>query len=174
MVIFIMNILPHIFGAFALGAWVSSVQVKKKTSILFFQLLANAFFAAQYFLLGLVSTALLNLFSVFRSCVFGINAKKNKNNPLWLLIFLLLIIFILALIYCDNFLALIPVCTTILYTVSTWQNNTNYLRYVFIICAILFLIYNFKVGAYIALLGNLFELISGAISVLRFDEGKRK
>lgn len=168
-----MNILPNVFGAFALGAWISSVQVKKKSNILILQLLANVFYAIQYFILGYFSTGLMNLVSVFRCFTFGINAKKNKDNPFWLLLLILFTIFILSLIYCKTFLGLIPVFTTLLYTISTWQNKTKYLRYVFILCAILFAFYNFKVGAYITLLGNLFEIISGIISIIRFEREKR-
>ena len=115
----------------------------------------------------------MNLVSVFRCCTFGINARKNKDNPLWLLLLILYIIFILALIYCKTLISIIPIFTTLLCTISTWQNNTKYLRYVFILCSVLFLFYNWIVGAYIALIGNLFEIISGAVSIIRFEKQKR-
>lgn len=169
-----MNFIPHIFGAFALGTWVSSVQVKKKNNILVLQLLANVFYSIQYFLMGYFSTAYMNLVSVFRCFSFGINAKKNKENPFWLLLLILFIIFILALITCKNLLDIIPIFATLLYTISTWQNNTKYLRYVFILCAVLFIFYNFIVGAYISLIGNLFEIMSGTIALYRFQQQKKK
>ena len=168
-----MNILPHIFGALALGTWVSSVQVKKKSNILILQFWANVFYALQYFLLGFFSTGLMNLVSVFRCFTFSLNARKNKENPLWLLILLLSIIIIFALIYCKTLLSLIPILATFLYTISTWQNDTKYLVYIFILCAILFLIYNYLIGAYISLIGNLFEIISGIVSIIRMEKQKR-
>jgi len=168
-----MNILPHVFGALALSTWISSVQVKKKSNILVLQLLANIFYAIQYFLLGFFSTGLMNLVSVFRCLSFGINARRNKDNPFWLLCLILFLIFILGLMYCKTFLGLIPIFATLLYTISTWQNNTKYLRYVFILCSVLFLFYNYMICAYIALIGNLFEIISGTVSIIRFEKGKR-
>ena len=168
-----MNILPHIFGAFALGTWISSVQTKKKSNILVLQLLANLFYALQYFIMGFFSTGLLNLVGAFRSACFAINAKKNKENSFELLLWLLLIIYFIAVTSCNTFLSIIPVLTTILHTISTWQNNTKYLRYIFILCAVLFVFYNFMIGAYVALIGNLFEIISGMVSLIRFEKRKR-
>lgn len=168
-----MNIIPHVFGVFALSTWISSVQVKKKSNILILQLLANIFYAIQYFLLGYFSTGLMNTVSAFRCFTFGINAKKNKNNSFGLLLLILFIIFILSLIFCKTFLGLIPVFNTLLYTISTWQNNTKYLRYVFILCSVLFIFYNYIVGAYVALIGNIFEIISGILSIIRFKKEEK-
>jgi len=160
-----MNLVPHIFGAFALGTWISSIQVKKKSNVLILQLLANVFYGIQYFLFGYFSTGLMNLVSVFRCYVFGINARKNKENPFWLLLLILYVVFILALFSCKSFLGLLPVLATLLYTISTWQNNIKWLRYVYIICSIIFLIYNYLVGAYVTMAGNLFEITSGTIDL---------
>lgn len=165
-----MNIIPHIFGAFALATWLSSVQVNKKSNILLLQLLANALYAIQYFLLGLASTAFMNVVSVLRCYIFGINAKKNKEAPFWVLLLILFIIFILALIYCKTFLDLMPILATLLYTISTWKNDTKRLRYVYIICGVLFGVYNLIVGAYVNLIGNFFEVLSGTISIFRFKK----
>lgn len=168
-----MNLLPHFFGALALGTWISSIQVKKKSSILILQLLANVFYAIQYFLLGYFSTGLMNLVSVFRCYAFGMNAKKNKENSFLLLLIILFIIFILSLFFCNTFLGLLPVLATLLYTISTWQNNTKWLRYVYVICSVIFVVYNYIVGAYVTLVGNLFEIVSGIVSIIRFEKKKR-
>ena len=168
-----MNFIPHVFGAFALGTWISSVQVKKKFNILILQLLANIFYAVQYFLLGYFSTGLMNIVSAFRCFAFGINAKRNKNNSFGLLLLILFIIFILSLLFCKTYLGLIPIFNTILYTISSWQDNTKYLRYIFVLCSILFVFYNWIVGAYVTLIGNIFEIISGIISIIRFEKQKR-
>lgn len=166
--------IPHIFGFFALITWLGSIQVKKKSEILIFQLLANILYSIQYFLLGFFSTGTLNIVSSCRSLFFAINAKKNKENPLWLLILILSLIFIVAMIFCNSFISLIPVLATILYSISSWQNNTRYLRIVFIICAILYAFYNFIAGAYISLIGNWFEVISGTLAIYRFQKEVQK
>lgn len=166
--VILMNILPHVFGAFALTTWISSVQVNKKSNILALQMLANIFYATQYFLLGLYSTAFMNIVSVFRCYIFGMNSRKDKETPFWILLIILFIIFIFALLYCKTFLDLIPILATLLYTTSTWKNNNKYIRYVFVICGFLFSFYNILVNAYISFIGNIFEVISGTISIIRF------
>lgn len=168
-----MNIIPHVFGAFALITWISSVQVKKKSNILVLQFLANVFYATQYFLLGLISTGCMNVVSLLRCYTFSRNAKKNKQNPFWLLLLILFLIFIIAIISCKTFLDIIPIFATMLYAISTWQPDNFKLRYVFIICAFLFIFYNYFAGAYISLIGNFFEIASGSIAIIRFKKEKR-
>lgn len=173
MVIFL-NVLPQIFGAFALITWLISVQLKKKSDIFFLQLLANLFYAIQYFLLGLTSTGILNLVSASRCYIFGYNAKRNKQTPLYILLVFLFAVLVLALIFSKSYLDLMPMIATLLYTIFTWKSSTSSLRYVYVFCGILFGFYNIAVGAYVALLGNLGEIISGTVSIIRFRKEGNK
>lgn len=169
-----MNFLPHVFGLIALLVWVSSIQVKRKSNILWLQLLSNICYAIQYFLLGLISTACTNVISIYRCYTFGMSARKNKKSPLWVFLLIILAILISGLLFCKNYLDLLPIFATLLYTIFTWQNNTKYIRYVFILCGFIFAIYNSAVGAYISLIGNFFEIGSGIIAVIRFRKEDKK
>ena len=51
---------------------------------------------------------------------------------------------------------------------SIWQSNLNITRYIFIIAAIILTYYNFKVRAFVLVLGNILDIISGIISIIRF------
>ena len=163
-----MIILAYFFGICALIVWLSSVQVKEKKDILLFQALANFFYAIQYFLFGLLSTGLMNIVSTARSLVFAKTAKEKQQPKVSFLIFFLLIILIFAFLFCKNFLDFLPIIATILYTISGWVKSKSILRYTYILCACIFLYYNFTVETYIPMIGNIGEIISGIISIIRF------
>ena len=163
-----MNTLAIIFGILALILWIGSVQVKERHNILLVQALANFFYALQYYFLGFLSTALMNLVSTIRCITFARSAKlKKQPHEIYLITFLILILLI-AIRYCNTFLDFLPIVATMLYTISAWLNKDSILRYVYILCACIFSIYNYKMGAYIPLIGNFGEIISGTISLVRF------
>jgi len=89
----------------------------------------------------------------------------------WLWLFLILI-FILGIIGYNGLLSLIPVIITTLYFISTYFNNMKVVRLVFFFCSMVWFYYNYQVGAYTALIGNVFEFTSGLIALFRFDNGK--
>lgn len=167
-----MKVLAYIFGILALMIWVSSVQAKEKKNILLMQAFANLFYALQYFIFGYLSTGLMNMVSVIRSIIFAKNAKDNKQPSVFYLILFILIIIILGLIYCRSFIALLPIIGTILYTISGWVKSNTILRYIYMICAVIFFVFNLNAGTYIPLIGNICEIISGTISLIRFKPNK--
>ena len=63
---------------------------------------------------------------------------------------------------------LIPIIITLAYTYSVWQDNLTVTRLVFLIAAFIWIYYNIKVGAYVSIVGNMFEIISGITALIRF------
>ncbi len=164
-----MEVITEFFGGIALIFWAISIQTKEKSKILKLQSLANIFYMGQYFLLHAPSAAFMNLVSTIRGIVFYQKEKQNKpNTKLSLIIFISLIILI-AILTCNTPLSLIPIAITIMYTITTYQKNTKIIRITFLMAAFVWIFYNLKVGAYAPLIGNIIEIISGTISILRFD-----
>ena len=169
-----MNIIANLFGFLALTIWISSVQVKEKKNILLLQSLANLFYACQYFIFGLTVTGLMNTVSTVRCLLFAKEAKNNKQPDLFYLLIFILILMLFGALYSHTFLDVIPLTATILYTISGWVKSNTFLRYTYIFCAGLFFYYNFTVGAYIPLIGNIGEILSGAIALFRYKKIKAK
>ena len=165
------NFIAQTLGIFAFLIFISSVQFKNKKHILLAQLSANILYGILYLFLNIPTTAYMNFISVLRCILFY--KYDNKKVPLWCLIFLLTIIGITSIFTFDGYLSLIPIIITILYTTSTWQNNTKFIRIVFTICSVFWIYYNLSVKAITALFGNIFELVSGIISLIRYRK-KRK
>lgn len=168
------KILSQILGSMAVLFWIWSVQNKNKDKILKLQGFANAFYAGQYLVLGITSAASMNLVSILRSTIFYENYKKKKENSLNSLLIFLGLTIILGIINFNTWMSIIPIIITLFYTYAAWKRETKIIRWTFLIAAIVWIYYNIKVGAYISLVGNAFEMISGIIAIIRFDLEKKK
>ena len=170
-----MEIVTTLIGAFALGLWVYSIQCKERSKFLKIQIFANIVYALEYLLLGAYSAVVMNLSSTIRSKVYYDNKTKNKDNNLFQLIIFIVIIVLATIITDENYLTILVMTIAILYTYASWQKSEVITRYIFTFGAIAFMYYNASVGAYFFVVGNLIELVSGIIAIVRFDlKVKRK
>ena len=87
-------------------------------------------------------------------------------------IIICVIIIVIGIITVDTPLMLIPILATLFYTYSSWQNNMQKLRIIYIVAAIFWLYYNLTVGAYVSLIGNTLEIISGTSSLIKYRNKK--
>ena len=166
------NILIQLVGLGAIFFWVISIQKKEQHDILFLQAISNLFYVIQYFLLGVIVAGLMNLVSGFRCFMFYLFLKNKKDiSKLWLIVFLVLLVLFGFLSY-DGYLSLIPLIITIGYTITSNLKNSKWLRIFFLISAFVWIYYNFTVGAYVFIIGNILEIISGVVALVRFDRKK--
>lgn len=163
-----MNIVAQCIGLLGFLAFVSSIQAKEKKKVMLFQLIANLLYGVSYFLLSVKSAFLMSLVSAIR-CAILFFTKKEKPLKIFLFLLLAMIVIITVFTY-DGPLSLIPAMITAMYTISTWQNNMTIIRYAFIAAGLLWIFYNFNVGAYVIIIGNTFEVISGIVSLKRFQK----
>lgn len=169
-----MHIVALLMGIIAIVVWVSSVQQKDLSKILISQALANFFYGLQYAFLNVWAAAPMNFLSFFRNLILFYYNERKMKPPVELLLVIIAILIILGLITYDGPLTLIPPVITLIYTISIWQNNLNIIRYFFIVAAIIWIYYNLMVGAYVAIAGNVLEIISGSVSLVRFTSDKKK
>ncbi len=164
-----MNIfLAQIIGSFAVSFFIFSIQFKKRKDILKIQFIANILYAIQYFVLNVFIAGYMNIISGIRCLIFYQYDKKKKKIPSFLLYIFIALIILIGIINYNNFLSLIPIIITLFYIISSYYKDTKVIRYVFLICSIIWLFYNFKVEAYVSLIGNVFEFTSGIIAIIRF------
>ena len=164
-----MNILANILGVIGIVFLVVSVQCNKKSSILIFQIFANIFYGLQYLTLGAFSAGVMSIVSLLRCLIFYSYDRKGKLVPLWLFLILALsIIFPIFFTY-DGILSLFPIVATLVYSYATWQKNLSLFRKLVLSVSILWIIYNFCVGAYISVIGSVFEFVSSLLAIYRLD-----
>lgn len=167
-----MNIIAQVISICALIFFALSVQMKEKKKLLLFQLVANLLYGISYILLDVKIAFYMNLISCLR-CIILYFSKKDKPSVMFFLLILGLILYAGIYNY-EDLLSLIPIVITIIYTVSTWQNNMKVIRYGFISAGVVWIFYNFIVGAYASIISNLFEIISGIIALNRNKNKERK
>jgi len=152
----------------AISLFVLSVQFKNKENILLMQMLSNLFYFLAYMQYGLFSAGFMNLTSAVRAGTFCYFCKTKKDIPKTILLAFIIIVIIISIITYSSILALLPCLITILYFISSYYKNEKIIRITFLLCAVLWLHYNFTNQVYIAIIGNTLEIISGIISLERF------
>lgn len=168
-----MNVtISYLLGIIALVIWTLSIQVKEKKKILQAQIIANLFFAGQYILIDAVAAGIMNIVSAIRCYVFTKEEEKHKQiSVIWLFIFVTIILCV-AVVTCREFISLIPIAITIIYTYASWQKDTKVIRILFLLAACAWIYYNAYVGAYVAIIGNILDICSSIVSIFRFDKKK--
>ena len=164
-----MNVLAQIFGIIGLIFLVISIQNNKKKIVLLFQIVSNMFYGLQYIVLNSLSAGMMSFISLIRCIIYYLYNRNNKIIPKNILILFIIIIISTLLFTYNGLFSIIPILATILYTYGTWTDNLKLFRYIAIIAAILWIVFNFYVGAYVAFIGSIFELLSGLLAIYRFD-----
>lgn len=157
-------------GAAALLTIILSVQCRKKKNVMFIQMIANVLYSFQYILLGAYSAAYLNIVTIVRSLSCYEYDKRKKKYPIILTVIFSLSCIVLGYIFYDGALVIIPVTITIAYTVGASFKDPNVFRKVFLMCSFIWMYYNFKVGAYVSVFGNVCEVISTSIALKRYSK----
>lgn len=168
------EIIVYTVGGIALIFWILSIQNTKKIKILRLQNIANLFYAIQYAVLSAFSAMGMNVLSLVRGIIFINYEKRKKQNSNVIIIIFSVITILIGIITYDSWYSLIPIINTLAYSYSTWQKNTKIIRIIFFVAAILWIIYNFIVKAYIPMIGNVLEVISAIVAIIKFDILKKK
>ena len=162
-----MTIVAQVMGFFAFLFFIFSVQKKSIKELLFFQTIANFLYALQYIFLQAFSAGFMNLISIARCILFTL-FKKENHASFWTLFVILGSILVVGIFSFDGFLSLIPLVITAIYAISTFTDHLKITRICFILCGAIWIFYNIQVGAYSAILGNVFEILSGVIALIRY------
>ncbi|MBP3707631.1 MAG: YgjV family protein [Clostridia bacterium] len=169
-----MNIIVQIIGAFAIIMSILSYQNKRKIRFLTCQVLANILYATQYCLLGAFTGMATSSIAVVKSIIFYKCEKdKGEISFIWLLFFEIAIIVAGIILFDGKIISLMPIFITLMFTYGSWQKSLKLTCIIGAISATLWIIYNGIVGAYVACIGSIFELISGLIGLIRLIKNEK-
>lgn len=138
------------------------------------QVIANGIYGIEYLLLGAFSAASMNFLSFLRLLVYYFYALLNIKMPKWILFVFIALVLLFGIITYDGLISLLPIIITVLYTYAFWQNNLNVARIIYIVAAIIWIYYNYEVGAYVGIIGNILEITTGLISLIKYRGGKNE
>lgn len=165
------------FSAFALISIFITFQWKKKSTLLVWQALTNAFLAASYALLfDWIGTALLTTATVRCICFAFMREKENvqKTLSVSLLLFFLAIHCISIALLWEGWFDFILLIGIILLTIGLWQKGNNFVRLATMIYAALMIIHNVNVDNWAAVAVDLVTIAANAVYYFRLVRRCRK
>ena len=165
-----MMIIYYIVSILSIFLFVISIQFKDKKDILLIQTFAAMCYFIAYLILGSHSGCAIELIEQTKDIVFYEYEKKKKEIPIILLIIFVSSLIIASIVTYDGFYSLMPLIINLLYFVSSYFKNPKYMRITMLLCGFLWIYFNFKVGAYIIIIGNILEIISAIISLVRYKK----
>lgn len=169
-----MKFIPQIIGAIALLFMFFSYQKKNKKDFLFLQVFANIFFAIQYFFLNAFSACVSAIVSTIKTVVFYKYEENNKKISLFILGLFLLVYILCGIFTYNNLYSIIPIFIACLFTYATWQKNLKLTYSIGVFISILWIYYNYLVGAYISIIGSCFELFSSCLGLINLIKSNKK
>lgn len=162
--------LPYIaqlFGCISLIFLVLSYVSKDKTKYLGKQLIANACYSMQFLCLSAGSAFWTTTIATVKTIVFYAEQKKcGKLNILSLIVFEVLYI-ISGVFTITSAVASIPVLISVSYTWAAWQPNLKITCIAGVVCGLLWIVYNFFVGAYVAIVSGIIESVAGVVGFIK-------
>lgn len=169
-----LTMIYYIVSILSIFFFVISVQFKEKKNILLSQFFASLCYFIAYYILGAYSGCAIELVEQSKDLTFYFFERKNKKIPIILLIIFLVLLLVASIVTYDGFYSLLPLIINLSYFVSSYVKNPKYIRIVMLICGFLWAIYNLIIGAYIIIIGNVLEIVSAIISLIRYKDTKKK
>ena len=112
------------------------------------------------------------MISFIRTLIFSQNGKKWASSPIWLYVFIFLMI-VTGILTWQNAWDLLPIAGSILSTVALWMKKEKNIRLISLTVGPCWLIYNLVKGAWSGALNEVLAMTSIVIGLIRNDTGKK-
>ena len=171
-----MLIAAQILGVTAVGLFLLSYQLKRRSQIVWVSFFSNLFYVIQYVLLGAFSGVVMDLLCTAASFL---ATKKYqpfvKKHTKWFVAATVLVIMAIGIaitISSHSLMELLPAFGAAFQSAGLWCDNEQTIRKLGLCGAPCWLVYNIVAQAYGAAIGSLFIIISIIVSLVRY--GKKK
>ncbi|MGE5557225.1 MAG: YgjV family protein [Bacillota bacterium] len=166
------NFTAQFMGFAGLFMAVVSFQKKYHKGILFYQVLACAFFIAHFIMLGAYSGAIMNFMAAARNAVFYHRDKSWASGKIWLPFFIASIT-IAGLVAWKNAYSLLPAAALIISTIGFWMKNPTHTRLISLIPSPCWFAYNLVSRSIAGMVTEIFIMTSLVVGIVRFDVMKK-
>ena len=166
-----LNTNAQIIGVFGLICSLLSFQMKNRKWIMAFQMTASLSFSAQLFMLGAITGGCVDMISFIRTMIFSQNSKKWASSPVWLYVFLGIMIIAGALTW-QNAWDILPIIGSMLSTLALWMKREKHIRLISLSVGPCWLVYNLVKGAWSGALNEVLAMTSIVIGMIRNDTKK--
>lgn len=176
------DIIAQIFGIIGMAVMVVSFQAKKQKTVIILQMVGAVMFIVNFFMLGAITGALLNVIALFRGFVYA-NKEKIKHLRVFTGVFIALyfvsyactfLVFGKAPTLANFIVELLPVIAMVAVNISFYKTSAAAVRKFALISSPSWLIYNsinFSIGG---ILCETFSLISVILGIIRLDLKRNK
>ena len=166
--------IAQFFGILVIIANVLAMQMKNKKQIILMFILANLFSAINFLLLESYSGTLICGFAIIQTLINKIFENKEVKVPKVIIGIYILISIALGRITYTNYIDILPIICSILYTLTILQEKESNIRKISLLNILLWIVYDITIKAYTASVSDALMTISTLIGIYRFDFRKEK
>lgn len=169
---FIHNPFAQAIGCLALILSLISFQMKTRSRILFFQMLASLSCATSLIMLGGIAGGLLDVVAFSRTLVFSLGDKYAwARNKLWLPFYFVLIIAVGVITWeRGSIVTLFAILGTLLSTVALYMKREKYMRIISLFVGPCWIAYNLIYASCFGILNEIIAMTSIAVALWRMRE----
>lgn len=169
-------------GILAMAIIIISFQQKTHKKVVTFQLFGCILFAVNFFMLGALVGAFMNVISVLRALVYSNKEKFRGDHKGWMALFMFLYVLSYVLTFVvfgtefnlrNATLELLPVIAMVVTTVGFSSNSAKLVRLFGLVNSPCWLVYNIVNFALGGILCEVFSLCSIFIGMFRHDRKKQ-
>ncbi|MBQ6498172.1 MAG: YgjV family protein [Bacilli bacterium] len=166
-------VVAQIFGIIGIILSVLSMQMKTKKNIMIMLLLLNLASALNFFFLNSTSGFFVCMFAVLETFINYQFDSKNKNVPIYVIIFYVVVNIVLGMISYHKVLDIVPVICALLFCATVCTKKEANIRKIMFANQSTWLVYDLIVKAYMFGISNVLTLISIIIAFFRYDYKKK-
>ena len=140
-----------------------------KGNFLKYVLISNILYCIHYFFLDDLSFVIAIVMGSFRNIVFLKYVNSKRLVPMYILLLFEILIVLSGLLAYSGLFSLIPIFQVCLYTYGVWQPNLRCMYFICILVMVIGVFYNFFIGAYVAIIGNVIEVIAAILGLVKLS-----
>ncbi|MDR0930226.1 MAG: YgjV family protein [Clostridiales bacterium] len=166
------QIIAQIVGVILTILCIILPHFKKKSTLMFWNIVANLLWALQFFLVGgAIAGGLTGLVATARSITFYHYSTKDKRAPFWVMILFVALQLIFVAITWNGWLCIFMI-TSACNAYGQWQKDLKILRIMLIIATLSNGFYCLLTGAYAGVVNEWLQTVSCFIALWRFRKVK--
>ena len=140
-----------------------------KGNFLKYVLISNILYCIHYFFLDDLSFVIAIVMGGFRNIVFLKYVNSKRLVPIYILLLFEILTVLSGLLAYSGLFSLIPIFQVCLYTYGVWQPNLRCMYFICILVMVIGVFYNFFIGAYVAIIGNVIEVIAAILGLVKLS-----
>ena len=146
------------------------MQFKKRKHIFIALHLLSVFAALNLIFLNSFSSAYITIFGIVEMLVNSLFEHKKKSVPKLIIAFYVVVNIALGALNFTGWLNILPIICALVFCATLLTKNEQTIRKEMLTNQILWLIFDFSVGAYMLVVSNILTIISTSIAICRFGK----